>query len=67
MTKNLQSNHQVLDSDLGYYMQKFSPIINTCFFSEFSSKKLLLIQFLISTIHSISFANWYVSSGREEI
>ncbi len=23
MTKNLQSSHEVLDSDLGYYMQKF--------------------------------------------
>ncbi len=34
------------------------PIINTSVFSEFSSKKLLVIQFLISTIHSVSFANW---------
>ncbi len=45
----------------------FGPIINTSVFSEFSSKKLQVIQFLISTIHSINFANWYVSLGREEI
>ncbi len=45
----------------------FGPIINTSVFSEFSSKKLLVIQFLISTMHFVSFANWYVSSGREEI
>ncbi len=30
------------------------PIINTSVFSEFSSKKLLVIQFFISTMHSIS-------------
>ncbi len=45
----------------------FGPIINSSVFSEFSRKNLLVIQFLISTIHSVSFANWYVSSGREEI
>ncbi len=33
------------------------PIINTSVFSEFSSKKLLVIQFFISTMHSISFLN----------
>ncbi len=32
------------------------PIINTSVFSEFSSKKLLIIQFFISTMHSISFS-----------
>ncbi len=30
------------------------PIINTSVFTEFSSKKLLVIQFFISTMHSIS-------------
>ncbi len=48
-------------------MGVLGPIINTSVFSEFSSKKLLVIQFLISTMHFVSFANWYVSSGREEI
>ena len=43
------------------------PIINTSVFSEFSSKKLLVIQFFISTMHSISFSNWCVSPGCEEI
>ncbi len=45
------------------------PIINTSgvFFSEFSGKKLLVIQFLISTMHSVSFSIWCVSPGREEI
>ncbi len=43
------------------------PIINTSVFSEFSSKKLLVIQFFISTMHSISFSIWCVSPGREEI
>ncbi len=31
-----------------------SPIINTSVFPEFSSKKLLVIQFFISTMHYIS-------------
>ncbi len=39
------------------HAEVFGPIINTSVFSEFSSKKLLGIQFLISTIHSVSFAN----------
>ncbi len=43
MMKNRQSSHQVLDSDLGYYLRGL--IINTSVFSEFSSKKLLVIQF----------------------
>ncbi len=43
------------------------PIINTSVFSEFSSKKLFVIQFFISTIHSISFSIRCVSPGREEI
>ncbi len=43
------------------------PIINTSGFSEFSSKKLLVIQFFISTMHSICFSIWCVSPGREEI
>ncbi len=34
---------------------------------EFNSKKLLVIQFFISTMHSVSFANWCVSSGHKEI
>ncbi len=42
------------------------PIINSVF-SEFSSKKLLVIQVFISTMHSISFSNWCVSPGHEEI
>ncbi len=66
MTKNWQGSHQVLDSVLGYYIH-LCPIINTSIFSEFNSKKLLAIQFFISTMHSISFENWYVSSGCEEI
>ncbi len=68
MTKNLQSSHQVLDRVLGYYLWGvLGPIINTSVFSEFSSKKLLVIQFFISTMHSISFSIWCVSPGREEI
>ncbi len=43
------------------------PIINTYVFSEFSSKKLFVIQSFISTMHSISFSIWCVSPGREEI
>ncbi len=39
------------------------PIINTSVFSEFSSKKLFVIQFFISTMHSISFSIWSVSLG----
>ncbi len=49
------------------HAEVFGPIINTSVFSEFSSKKLLVIKFFISTMHSVSFANWYVSPGREEI
>ncbi len=43
------------------------PIINTSVFSEFSSKKLFIIQSFKSTMHSISFSIWCVSPGREEI
>ncbi len=42
-------------------------IINTSVISEFSSMKLFVIQFFISTMHSISFSIWCVSPGREEI
>ncbi len=45
----------------------FGPIINTSVFSEFCSKKLFVIQFFISTMHSISFSILCVSPGREEI
>ncbi len=48
-------------------MGVLGPIINTSVFSEFSSKKLLVIQFFISTMHSISYSIWCVSPGREEI
>ncbi len=41
------------------------PIVNA--FSEFSSKKSLVIHLFISTMHSISFSILYVSPGREEI
>ncbi len=34
-------------------MGVLGPIINTCFFSEFRSKKLLVIHFFISTMHSM--------------
>ncbi len=47
------------------HAEVFGPIINTSVFSEFSSKKLLVIQFFVSTMHCVSFANWCVSSGRE--
>ncbi len=43
------------------------PIINTPDFSEFISKKLFVIQFFISTMHSISFSILCVSPGCEEI
>ncbi len=43
------------------------PIINTSVFSEFSSKKLFVIQSFKSTMLSISFSIWCVSPGREEI
>ncbi len=49
------------------HAEDFGPIINTSVFLELNSKKLLIIQFCISTMHSVSFANWYVSSGHEEI
>ncbi len=42
-------------------------IINTYVFSEFSSKKLLVIQVFISTMHYVSFSIWCVSPCREEI
>ncbi len=42
-------------------------IINTSVFSEFNSKKLFVVQFFISTMHSKSFSIWCVSQGREEI
>ncbi len=48
-------------------MGALGPIINTSVFSEFSSKKLLVIHFFISTMHSISFSIWFVSPGHEEI
>ncbi len=48
-------------------MGVLGPIINTSVFSEFSCKKLFVIQFVISTMHSISFSIWCVSLGREEI
>ncbi len=68
MTKNLQSSHQVLDSVSRLLLVGvLCPIINTSVFSEFISKKLLVIQFFISTMHSISFSIWCVSPGREEI
>ncbi len=39
----------------------FGPTIKTFVFPEFNSRELLVIQFFfISTMHSISFANWYV-------
>ncbi len=43
------------------HAEVFGPIINT----EFNSKKLLVILCFISTMHSVSFANWYVSSDRQ--
>ncbi len=43
------------------------PIIYSSVFSEFSCKELFVIQFFISTMHSISFSIWCVSPGREEI
>ncbi len=39
------------------------PIINTSVFSEFSCKKLFVIQFFLSTMHSIRFLIWCVSLG----
>ena len=58
---NLRQRSRSLHAEL------LGPIINTSVFSEFSSKKLLVIQFFISTMYSVSFSNWYVSPGREEI
>ncbi len=43
------------------------PIINSSVFQNFAVRKLLVIQFFISTMHSISFSIWCVSLGREEI
>ncbi len=43
------------------------PIINTSVFSELNSKKLFVIQYFISTMHSISFSILCVSPGHEEI
>ncbi len=33
-------------------------VVLTSVFSEFSSKKLLVIQFFIMTMHSVSFSIW---------
>ncbi len=49
------------------HAEVFGPIIKTSAFPEFSSWELLVSHFFISTMHSISFVNWYVSSGRKEI
>ncbi len=47
------------------YAEVFGLIINASVFSEFSSRKLLVIQFFISTtMHSISFANWYQAAKK---
>ncbi len=43
------------------------PINKTSVFSEFSSEKLLVIQFFISTMQSVRFSIWFVSLGHEEI
>ncbi len=57
----------MLDSVLGH-VGFLGPLINTSvFFSEFSSKKLLGIQFFISTMHSVSFSILCVSPGCKEI
>ncbi len=56
----------MLDSVLSYVVV-LGPIMNTSVFSEFSSKKLLIIQFFISTMHSVRFSIWCVSTGCEEI
>ncbi len=45
----------------------FGPIINTSVLLEFSNKKLFVIQYFKSTMHSISFSIWCVSPGHEEI
>ncbi len=42
-------------------------IINTSLFSEFSSKKLLVIHFFILTMHSITFSIWCVSPSNIEL
>ena len=49
------------------HAELLGPIINTSVFSEFSSKKLLIIQVFISTMHCVSFSDWYVSPGHKEI
>ena len=36
----------------------FGPKIRISVFSEFSSRKLLVIQFFISAMHSVNFVNW---------
>ncbi len=51
--KNLQSSRQVLECSKLLHVGFLGPIINTSVFSEFSSKKLLVIQFFISTMHSV--------------
>ncbi len=45
----------------------FGPIINTSVLLEFINKKLFVIQYFKSTMHSISFSIWCVSPGHEEI
>ncbi len=56
----------MLDSVL--HAKVSGPIINTSVFSEFGSKKLPVTQFfLLSTVYSVTFANWYALSGHEEI
>ncbi len=51
------------------HVEVLGPIINTSgFFSEFNSKKLLVIQFLfIWTMPFGSFSIWYVSLGCKEM
>ncbi len=47
-------------------MEVFGPMINTSvLFQYLAVAVLLVIRFVISTMHSVSFPNWYVSVGRE--
>ncbi len=46
-----------------WFLGHLKTLKHLCFFSEFSSKKLFVIQFFISTMHSISFSIWCVWRG----
>jgi len=46
---------------------RIGPISNTPFLSEFNRRKLLDIQYFISSTHTVNFDNFEILSGRDKI